>query len=237
MGAELRAVRFSAADRYEAVFEADDGPLTVPCRLVGRGGGERVEPTGDWPEGTDAVQVERALLALAGTRSAAEDEADRGWFVEDPRHPARRAIQAAQRGDLDELRSLIDWPLSVLPSLAEGLDGLDDRSRAWAIGSALAEFEAARTDRAAAEAPVRSLAVRLAGALQVRSASVETRRGALRRLRIPDVPVTLPPDERHRLRELSSRATAVTAVVVALDARGEVPLAVAPDTGLLVVLV
>ncbi len=236
MGVELHTVRFVAADRYEVVFTTGSGQLVVPCRVEVRAGTVRVAPADGWPAGTDSVLLERTVLAVARTRGSAAGQDERGASVTDPQHPVRRAIEAARHGDLALLRSLIDWPLSVLPSFGSGLDGLDDRSRAWAIGAGMAEFDAARTDRSVADGPLHGLSVRLAGALQVRTAAPADRQEALLRLRPPEVPVTLPATVRDRLRELAGRAALVGEVVVASDARGTIPLAVAPDTGLLVVL-
>lgn len=244
---DLRAVRLVGASRFEVVFDTDRGEVTVPCRLIVRHGGEwaEPEPPAAWPDGIDPLLAERAVVefaraaALPPAAPAAPSDASDGERITDPRHPARRAVEAARRNELDRLRSLVDWPLSGFPSLAEGLnglDGVDDTTLAWAVGSALAELAAAARDPEAMAGPLRQLRTRLAGSVEVRRASPETTHRALLKMRAPEVPVTLPDDDRRRLREMAERAAAVHEVVVSVDGRGEMPLAVAPDTGLLVVL-
>lgn len=234
MTVDLRTVRFVAPDRYQVLFDTGAGQQSIGCRIEVRAGAEQVVPEAGWPDGVDATRVEAAVLALARLRGPVEPAG--GALITDAAHPANRAIDAARRGDLDRLRALIDWPLSVLPPLSAGMAGLEDEARTWAISMALAEFDAAPTDTTAGAKPLRGLAGRLAAATELRAATPEARRTALLGLRPPETPVSLPGAERARLRELAARAEQVREVVVASTADRAIPLAVAPDTGLLVVL-
>jgi hypothetical protein len=228
----LQSIRALGPGQYEVVLLADAGPIAVPYRVRPGSGVATCPPAVPWPAGADRDLVVAAVLAF---RDAAEAGQRAAIGLPDA-HPLARAIRAAHAGDQADLRSTVDWPLSGLPALTDGLDRADAASRALLVAMTLAEFDAAASDPRIAAEPLRQLAGVLVAARQAYLAAPEERNRVRRRLRPPAVPPDLDGPTAGALRALADRAALVDEVYVVVGDRGEVPLAYAPDSGRLVVL-
>ncbi|MBO0871272.1 MAG: hypothetical protein J2P15_22185 [Micromonosporaceae bacterium] len=228
----LQSIRAVGPGRYEAVLLTGSGPYAVPYSVRPGSGVATCPAALPWPVGVDREAVTAAVLAFRDAAEAGQRSAAR--LAE--RHPLAKAGQAAQAGDQVTLRSTVDWPLSGLPALADGLARTDAANRPLLVAMTLAEFDAAGTEPRIGAEPLRQLAGVLVAARRVFHAAPEERHRVLRRLRPPPLPLDLDEAAYQAMRALAARAALVDEVYIVAGERGELPLALAPDTGRLVVL-
>jgi hypothetical protein len=148
----------------------------------------------------------------------------------------RAAIDAARAGDLNRLSAMVDWPLSGAGQIGQSLPGVLERDRPRVAASGLAELDSAGGDPAVIEEIVRPLAERLAASREIRPAGARASADALAILRVPQPPSGLTEQQHQRLTDLAARAEALREVYLVVDDRGEVPIAVTSDSGMLVIL-
>jgi hypothetical protein len=151
-------------------------------------------------------------------------------------HPLTAAIVAARANDFDGLRRLVDWPLTGAGRMVRALAGVFERDRSGVLVTGLAELETA-ADRPEITAEVLAEAApSLAAGREIRRADPAAAQAALAVVRVPAPPSGLTAEQHARLTQLVTRAGAVHEVLVVVSDTGELPVAMAPDTGLLVLL-
>ncbi|GIH21331.1 hypothetical protein [Rugosimonospora africana] len=148
----------------------------------------------------------------------------------------RAAVDAARAGDLYRLSAMVDWPLSGAGQIGQSLPGVLEQDRAEVTASGLAELDSVAADPSVIEEIVRPLAGRLVAAREIRPADARASAAALAILRVPAPPPGLTDEQRERLTELSVRVDALREVYEIVDDRGEVPVVVATDSGMLVIV-
>jgi hypothetical protein len=147
------------------------------------------------------------------------------------------AVAASRAGDLDRLRTLVDWPLTGAGQVAVSLGGVLEPDRAGIAESGLAELDQAADDPEMVEEILAPLAARLASARQIAPAAPQSVTVAVDALRVPPLPPGLTGAQQDRLTALGERIDRIRAGYLVMDGAGNVmPLCVAPDTGLLVLV-
>jgi hypothetical protein len=147
-----------------------------------------------------------------------------------------RAIAAARAGDADTVRRLVDWPMTGASVMLNTLDAVDEADRAGNVAEGLAELDGAADDPAIVGNILAEQAEFLVPATDVRAADEVERAGVVASLRIRPVPAGLTPEQMARVDGLRARAELISDVYTVEAPAGRQPYAIAPDTGLLVLL-
>lgn len=151
-------------------------------------------------------------------------------------HPLNQAIDAARANDEDTLRGLIDWPVASAGSFCRALGRLPESMRAEVAASGLAELATAASRPEVTMQYLTDLAPLLLGARDITGAAEPRRGEVLSALRVASTPAGLTPDQVAGLDALRARTALLTEVYLVRGDAGEVAIALAPDTGLLVPL-
>ncbi|OLB75110.1 MAG: hypothetical protein AUI14_21665 [Actinobacteria bacterium 13_2_20CM_2_71_6] len=146
------------------------------------------------------------------------------------------AIRAARAGDLAQLSTLVDWPLSGAPGIAGSLPLVSELDRATGVASGLAELDSAEGNLGLVAELLEPIADRLAVAREIVPAGPEVRAQVLSALQIPEIPAGLTEHQQARLAQLRERAAALRDVYVVRGDHGDQPLAMASDNGRLVLV-
>lgn len=220
--AEARSISAVADDAYDVTF---DGGGTLRYVLAsGAWHGENAEPKG--PHQPDSRPVVAAVAAVHAARTGGSAPIRHG-LVE-------HAIRVA-RVDPTALRELIDWPVSAVRDVVEGLDRFPEAARSAVVASGLGELESAAADPAVAVDLVRSLAARFAATREVRAAAPEVRRRALAGWQVPPTPPGLTAAQQERIAGLRERAASLDEVLALVGGPDETLVAPVPGAGLLAV--
>ena len=147
-----------------------------------------------------------------------------------------RAVTAAKAGDAETVRRLIDWPLSGAAVMLGPLLAIDERDRAANSARGFAELDGAADDPTMVAHVLAEQAEFLVPAQDIQVADDGERAEVLGALQIPPVPPGLTPDQMERVEQLRIRAARLSEVYVVVGPAGRQPYAIAPDTGLLVLV-
>ncbi|HEY7225970.1 MAG TPA: hypothetical protein VH561_20515 [Micromonosporaceae bacterium] len=152
-------------------------------------------------------------------------------------HPLTAAIAAARADDVDALRRLVDWPLTGAGRMVRALADVRHLDRARLLVTGLAELDGAAVRPEISDELLQDVAPRLAAATDIRRAAPAAAQAALESVRVPEPPAGISDEQRARLLELGRRAAAVQEVLLLVSAAHEEwPVAIAPDSGLLVLV-
>jgi hypothetical protein len=147
------------------------------------------------------------------------------------------ALAAVQSGDAETLHRTIDWPLTGAAKTLNSLPATPARQRAASVAIALAQLDLASTDPSRVADVLADQARLLSQAADIRVALHRERREVLTALRIPPTPTGLTAEQLTSIDALRARAELVTDVYVVITrTTTRQPYAIAPDTGLLVLV-
>ncbi len=146
-----------------------------------------------------------------------------------------RAIQFSRDGQLENLGTLIDWPLSGAAQVFIGLTTLPEQSRSRVVHSGLAELDAARSAPSMTNEVLAGLAAALAEVHEVVPVPTDRCFEARTPWRLPPSPPGLTDEQRDRLDSLRHEVADLTALFEVRGASGTLTVAVTADGGSLVV--
>jgi hypothetical protein len=147
-----------------------------------------------------------------------------------------RAVAAARAGDAETVRRLIDWPMTGAAVMLNVLDAVDEWDRATSSARGFAELDGAAGDAEMVGNILATQAEFLVPADDIQVADETERAEVVAALQVLPVPPGLTPEQMARVDQLRARAALIHDVYIVVAPAGRQPYAIAPDTGLLVLL-